>query len=260
MGLGFARHENKDIYVHDTPSGRMVVSFVKNVARVLEREPTELEKQVGACYMIKSDGTITDDPKEFSEPLRTYYLDYLGDKSPAKESTPASSASPAKEAHPAPAATTQIVPAQAKTPAAKKDFVAGQLGDIPQQFVMEMQGKPYVMKAGLLFMAKKMGVKGIQVEAVHYSFQKASDDPLSGVAVCKATVTLQDGSVYSDIGIASKENTNSKIAAGNLDHMASTRASNRALRLATACGMCSIEELPDAPADVIDAEGYAVDR
>jgi hypothetical protein len=150
-----------------------------------------------------------------------------------------------------------------KTPApAKKEWVAGSVDGLPEQFVMKMgpkgQEKPYILKAGLLFLAKKNGVKEIKVKPVHWSFQQGKDDPLAGVAVAEATVVLGDGTVYSDFGVASKDNTNKMIHA-NLDHMASTRASNRALRLATACGMCSVEELPDAPPEVLEAEARVVD-
>jgi hypothetical protein len=151
---------------------------------------------------------------------------------------------------------------QPKTPAVKKEFVAGTVDGLPEQFVMKMgpkgQEKPYVLKAGLLFLAKKLGVREIKVKPVHWSFQKAKDDPLAGVAVAEATVILSDGTVFSDFGVASTENTN-KMIHTNLDHMASTRASNRALRLATACGMCSVEELPDAPPEVLEAEATVIE-
>lgn len=260
--LGFHEHEKKkNVLIMADGKNLQVIDFGGKVA------PGSIEEIRGNLSMM-IDGDKVYEAASFGPELVKYYqqADAVIEKAGLMSKGPAPTASPAKEAQQAPAAsaqeaskgTTAVAIAKAQSPAVKKDFAACAVGDIPQQFVMKLGDKPYVMKAGLLFMAKKMGVKGIVVKHLHWSFAK---DDMAGVAICEATVTLSDGSVYTDIGVAHKENTNQMIVkGGNLDHMASTRASNRALRLATACGMCSIEEIADAPEDVINAEGYTVDE
>ncbi len=160
-------------------------------------------------------------------------------------------ASVAKQNTPAGSNLPQAAAGQGK-PALKKDFVVGAFDGLPETMVMKMGDKPYVTKAGLNFVAKKLGIT-VKVEPVRYSFEKRPDG--QKIAIFKGIATTADGREYVDYGIASMENTTSMIVkGGNLDHMASTRASNRALRLATACGYCSVEELPEPPQNVIDAE------
>jgi hypothetical protein len=161
-------------------------------------------------------------------------------------------AAPAKETAPAKNLPATVAPASQCKPAIRKDFIVGAFDNLPETLVMKMGDKPYVTKAGLNFVGKKLGIT-VKVEPVRYSFEKHQDG--MKIAIFKGIATTEDGREYVDYGIASTENTTQMIVkGGNLDHMASTRASSRALRLATACGYCSVEELPEPPMEVIDAE------
>lgn len=161
---------------------------------------------------------------------------------------------PAKDSPSSPARNLPGVPAKQGSHVAKKNISFGiDWQGLPKEAVIDMGGKPYITKAGLSFVGMKLGVKTVRVEPVRWSFEKQPDG--QQIAIARATVTMDDGREYVDYGIAHKDNCTSMISqGGNLDHMASTRASNRALRLATACGYCSVEELPEPPQDVIDAE------
>jgi hypothetical protein len=121
----------------------------------------------------------------------------------------------------------------------KKPFVTP-MGDIPQEFVVKIHGKPYVTKAGLIFIAKKLGLKSIESEPVQWSH-----DSRELRAIFKAKVTFDDGSFFEGYGLADKENVKAKQFLPHLDHLAETRAVCRALRNATASGLVAIEEMPE---------------
>lgn len=159
-----------------------------------------------------------------------------------------------QEAAPAKATVPAVAVAHSSVPAARKNVSFGiDWAGLPKEAVIDMGGKPYITKAGLSFVGMKAGVRSVKVQPIRWSFEKYPDG--QQVAIASATVTMDDGREYQDYGIAHTGNTTAMIVkGGNLDHMASTRASNRALRLATACGYCSIEELPEPPQHVIDAE------
>jgi hypothetical protein len=67
---------------------------------------------------------------------------------------------------------------------------------------------------------------------------------------------VQEGREWVDVGTAWADHEDMQGAASNLDELASTRATNRALRLATGAGLASIEEL-DGGEVVRDADGPA---
>ena len=135
--------------------------------------------------------------------------------------------------------TTQKVP-QAKAAIAGKGkaptkLMAGDI-EIPSQFVTDLMGKQYINHHGLLHIAHKMGLVGIETEHI-------SLDPTC--IIFKATVTMKVGKVtkiFTGYGDADKGNVNDRIAQHYI-RMAETRAINRALRLATNIGMTSEEEL-----------------
>jgi hypothetical protein len=157
---------------------------------------------------------------------------------PAKESAPAKSSAPA------------VIPAGKNTPLIRNKFTVSTFQEYPKEFLVQLQGNMYITKAGLLWKAKNMGLRDIRVKNLHWSFDKRQGGEFpEGVAVCEATVTMQDGSVYVDTGVAYDGNVKLAEVKKNLDHMASTRAVNRALRLATACGFCSLEETDVAGED-----------
>lgn len=102
------------------------------------------------------------------------------------------------------------------------------------QLYITLGGKTYVTQAGLLNEATKKGLKSIETEMLEFKDQE--------IAVVKSKVTMKDGSTFTGYGDATKENVNSMIVK-HLLRMAETRATNRALRLATNIGVTSIEEL-----------------
>jgi len=120
-------------------------------------------------------------------------------------------------------------------------FVAS-IDDIPEQLIVNLQGQPYITKAGLLWLGKKVGVVGIKTEAIINSWENEKK-----VAKYRATVYMSNGGEYSSEGIAIPDGQNIKMRTmfAFVDHLAETRAVNRALRMATNCGFVSAEEIAD---------------
>lgn len=118
----------------------------------------------------------------------------------------------------------------------------GTYKDIPKNLVMQLGGKPYVTKSGLVYAASRMGLKSITTEPVKWSW----DNP-EKMAVFHATVTFENGRTFSSYGIAipDGENVKMKQMFPFVDHLAETRAIGRALRNAMAFRAPSVEEMPD---------------
>lgn len=107
---------------------------------------------------------------------------------------------------------------------------------IPANMLMQYQGKPYILKAGLEYKASQVfGVGG-------YSLETEIVERTDTRIVVKSTMTLPSGIKYSNYGEANKMNVNSMMAKDAL-HLAVTRAECRVLRMATACGYVSAEEM-----------------
>jgi hypothetical protein len=107
------------------------------------------------------------------------------------------------------------------------------------EFLITRQGKQYVLFAGLLDEAHSRGLSGIDTELL-----QVPNETNGNTAICKATVTLEDGRVFSGIGDASPENVSRNITP-HLIRMAETRAKARALRDAVNVGATALEELSD---------------
>lgn len=108
---------------------------------------------------------------------------------------------------------------------------------IPRDLIIMYQGKPYITKAGLEWKAAHLfggSQFGVQTEII----EKTPDYVLA-----KATMTLQNGIVFSNFGEASKTNVTNPMMFRHLLHLAVTRAENRVLRMATACGYMSVDEM-----------------
>ena len=118
----------------------------------------------------------------------------------------------------------------------------GTVGDIPKNLVITLHGKPYVTKAGLIYVASQMGLKKIETEPISWSWD--NDDKR---AVFKATVTFEDGKTFSAFGVAIPvtENVQMERMWAFIDHLAETRAVGRALRNAMAFREPSVEEMAD---------------
>ena len=109
---------------------------------------------------------------------------------------------------------------------------------IPSGLIMQYQGRPFILKAGLEWKANQLygiGKWGMETEIVNYVPEKK-------YALVKARVRIGDV-VYEDFGEASPENVSNPQMMKYVLHLAITRAGNRALRRATACGLTSYEEL-----------------
>lgn len=113
------------------------------------------------------------------------------------------------------------------------------LEDIDRSFLIDRQGKTFVVYAGLLHEAHKAGLVSIQTEAVRVD---------QSFALFKAVVTMtnaKDGArTFEGHGDATPENVGRNIAI-HFVRMAETRAKARALRDALDVGAAAIEELGD---------------
>jgi len=118
---------------------------------------------------------------------------------------------------------------------------------VDKKYIKNLQGKDFVLYAGLLDVAHNLGLTGIKTEIWSH------DD---NQTIVKATATMKDGKSFDGIGDADKSNVNSMIAKHRI-RMAETRAKARALRDACNIDMCTVEELggednTSTPADKAD--------
>ncbi len=159
------------------------------------------------------------------------------------------------------------------TPAARslgKAFTVKDLSaelDIPPGFVLEMNGKPYVSKEGLLLQARRIGYASIEADV-----KPIDGDPKNGweaegriyrlltaaeIAMLSKVADMRDTAgflqAYRDLrrpttahATATKENVQMTTLHHRLRELAETRAINRALRLYTGCGLATPEEATDA--------------
>ena len=105
-----------------------------------------------------------------------------------------------------------------------------------EEYMIERQGKRFVLYAGLLEEAHSRGLRSIETDLLQVP------GPGNGeVAIVKAVVRTEDGK-FTGIGDASPENVNRTIAP-HVIRMAETRAKARALRDAINVGVTAFEEL-----------------
>ena len=108
---------------------------------------------------------------------------------------------------------------------------------IPQDLLMKYQNKWYILKAGLEWKANYLfggNNYGVTTEIVERS---------PDYVLAKATLKTKDGIEFSNFGEASKANVTNLQMHKYMLHLAVTRAECRVLRMATACGYTSIEEM-----------------
>jgi hypothetical protein len=108
---------------------------------------------------------------------------------------------------------------------------------IPRQFIVNRQGREFVLYAGLLDQAHREGLKRITTKLL-----QAPTSENGQMAICWAEVETEQG-VFSGIGDASPESVARQIVP-HLTRMSETRAKGRALRDAlNVGGLCTLEEL-----------------
>ena len=125
---------------------------------------------------------------------------------------------------------------------------------IPLSGITILGGNPYINKVGLLYKAHNDGrkVKKMFTEPVilPINIKSGSDVMLSddGTAMFRGVVEFENGEVYTDYGTANakyltKSYNKMSSMIPYVIELSSTRAMNRAIRLATGVGLVSYEEL-----------------
>ncbi len=125
-----------------------------------------------------------------------------------------------------------------------------------REFIVERQGRAFVLYAGLLDLAHQHGLKSIRTELV-----QVPNENNKSVAISVATVILEkDGLERSFTGIGDAAPNNVAPAMQTcLIRMAETRAKARALRDAVNVGVAAFEELGEEDAtDGAPERGYSV--
>ena len=105
-----------------------------------------------------------------------------------------------------------------------------------EEYMIERQGKRFVLYAGLLEEAHSRGLRSIETELLQVPAKENGE-----VAIVKAVIRTEEGK-FGGIGDASPQNVNRAIAP-HLIRMAETRAKARALRDAINVGVTALEEL-----------------
>ena len=105
-----------------------------------------------------------------------------------------------------------------------------------EEYMIERQGRRFVLYAGLLEEAHSRGLRSIETELLQIPKSENGE-----VAIVRAVVRTEDGK-FTGIGDASPENVNRTIVP-HVIRMAETRAKARALRDAINVGVTAFEEL-----------------
>ena len=100
------------------------------------------------------------------------------------------------------------------------------------KYVVSIDGKPYILYAGLLQMAKQEGITRLHVQIEQIPMAQNGY-----MAIVRATVVTKQGTSYSDIADASPESVGDPYLIPHLLRVASTRAKARVLRDALAVDM-----------------------
>jgi hypothetical protein len=117
-----------------------------------------------------------------------------------------------------------------------------------EEYMIERQGKKFVLYAGLLEEAHARGLRSIETELLQVPHAENGE-----VAIARAVVRTEEGK-FSGIGDASPGNV-SRAIAPHIIRMAETRAKARALRDAINVGVTALEELGDEEEVALSREG-----
>ncbi len=107
-----------------------------------------------------------------------------------------------------------------------------------KEFIVERNGRSFVLYAGLLDLAHERGLRAITTTLV-----QVPSDLNGSVAIVHATVETSQGA-FTGLGDAAPDNV-SRMMVPHLIRMAETRAKARALRDAVNVGVTALEELGD---------------
>lgn len=110
---------------------------------------------------------------------------------------------------------------------------------IDRKWIVNLNGKDFVLYAGLLAEATDQGLRGIETQLIQIPTEENGH-----TAIVKAIALIEGRSVFEGYGDANPKNVNPRMV-GALIRMAETRAKGRALRDATNIGITMLEELPD---------------
>jgi hypothetical protein len=119
-----------------------------------------------------------------------------------------------------------------------------------EEYMIERQGKRFVLYAGLLEEAHNRGLRSIETELLQVPGKENGE-----VAIVKAVIRTEEGK-FAGIGDASPQNVNRAIAP-HLIRMAETRAKARALRDAINVGVTAFEELGGEEEVVVESSRSA---
>lgn len=106
-----------------------------------------------------------------------------------------------------------------------------------QGFIVQLQGKDFILYKGLLVLAHEMRLVSIETEPIEIDWEH-------GRFVFKAVAIGKDGERFTGYGDATTKNVGKKILPHAL-RMAETRAKARALRDFTGLGMTAFEEMDE---------------
>lgn len=107
---------------------------------------------------------------------------------------------------------------------------------VPEKFIIQIDGKPYVLYAGLLHVAREQGLKELSTDI--HQIPNADNGYM---AIMRAKAVTAEGAIFVDFGDASPGSVGDDKFC--LMRVASTRAKARVLRDAY-IGLTAIEELP----------------
>jgi hypothetical protein len=121
----------------------------------------------------------------------------------------------------------------------RQEFLKKRQPRLDERFIKNIEGRDFVVYAGLLDLAHQKGLIKMAVDIIQ------NPAPENGhMAIVKAQAESRLGELFVDVGDATPTNCNAKVAK-HLLRMASTRAKARALRDFTNIGMTCLEELGD---------------
>ena len=115
-----------------------------------------------------------------------------------------------------------------------------------EEYMIERQGRRFVLYAGLLDEAHARGLRSIETELLQVPGPENGE-----VAIARAVVRTEEGK-FSGIGDASPGNVGRAIVP-HIIRMAETRAKARALRDAINVGVTALEELDGEPEEFVPA-------